>query len=451
MAPINTLLRYLCVDHTNVLITGPGGVGKTYIIKKLEAELDRRSIKCHLAAATGVAAVLIGGTTLHKLFGVRLCDGKFSDIMALVNRNKTVVNYIKSLQVLVIDEISMVGGSFFDTLDRIARKLRKNTNIFGGIKLVLCGDFLQLNPVNDSWIFLSKTWKKLINRVQPPQINIMFLNNPYRFTNIEYFRLLMRVRLGLCEVDDATALKSRINAGLVDSGVSGVYPTVLYSLRCDVESLNRDKLKSLCSDPWTYYAEDSGHNENMDTISNLKKYRGILDELAPSKIILKPGAQVMLTRNINVDAGLCNGTRAVVRDISRNYVTVQLKNGVETIIHRYKFEYKDKMCKIKVYRQQIPLILAYAVTIHKSQGSTLDSSIVDLGDSIFGCGQAYVALSRVRNLESLKLTKFNATAIKADARSVDFLYKNAAMKIWGWWKCYKLHNWDCECSGYFRK
>lgn len=416
-------------DKSNLLLIGAGGTGKSFIIRNMLSIARQRDISAEATAATGVAAVNINGMTLHRFFGVGLCQGNLDELILKVRRNYDAVQRIIKTKILFIDEISMVGADFFDKLDLISKHYRKSTEPFGGIKLILSGDFLQLPPVKDNWIFFSKIWLAL-------NLKFLILNKPKRYTDRDFYEMLMRAREGILIKQDILKINERVEAynAYMNQKINNqdtVEPTILYSYRIDVDIINKTKLDKLNGEKRIYKAKDlimpnnkknlekqdnSEYNGNIK--QNVTDYQQELNYLAPEIIELKIGAQVMITRNLNVEQGICNGTRAVVIDLNDNHIKVKTRSDQTLTIEPVSFTFEDKY--ITINRFQLPVIIAYALTIHKSQGSTLDFCIVDLGPSIFAPGQAYVALSRVRDWNSLLIKKFFRNSVKADNKALQY-------------------------------
>jgi ATP-dependent DNA helicase PIF1 len=196
-----------------------------------------------------------------------------------------------------------------------------------------------------------------------------------------------------------------------------VRPTTLYSLRVDAELVNDRAMRKLTGKEWTYDAEDIF--EPLSRKTRREFYDDLLEELAPSQLTLKIGAQVMITWNLSVQDKLCNGTRGVVTALSESTVSLTTVDGASVIIERIPFKIEDKWAKVT--RLQFPLAIAFAITIHKAQGSTLDFCVLDLGPDVFAAGQAYVALSRARGWDSLLVSRFSTEAFKYDATAIEYM------------------------------
>jgi ATP-dependent DNA helicase PIF1 len=413
-----------CLDlKKSVLIHGVGGSGKSFLIKKIATDLKTRKIEFFLTATTGIAAINLSipeyklfASTVHSALGLRLGNETDQQIVARLFNSKMYLRNWKDMEVLIIDEISMMGATLFDKIDYIGRSLRKNDKPFGGITLLLCGDFLQLPPVKDEYVFKSKVWPKIA-------IIPFILHKPRRYDDIAYFDLLGRLRKGNQTKDDIAFLKSRVDAYVIYKKEEKtqkdihIKPTILYSQKKDVEAFNMAELDKLEGSPIIFNAFDEFKPKSY----GFKKEKYIIhfDDTIPSVIALKKGAQVMLKANLDTSEGLANGTRGVVTDISAGTVTVKFMNKEPMLLEPHTWDIEDETAKAS--RTQIPLILAYSSTIHRIQGLTLDLAVCDIGTTIFLPFQAYVALSRVRNREGLYISGFSEDRLMIDEEAIKFV------------------------------
>lgn len=409
------ILNSILFKRNNIFITGPGGTGKSHLIKNIVKELNQKNINVGVTASTGVAAINVKGVTIHSYFGVGVCKGEFEKILTKIKKNYKAKERIRNTSILFIDEISMIGKDFFTTLNNICKCVRGNSNFFGGIKLVISGDFLQLPPINDDWVFKSESWNE-------GSFTPFFLNVPYRYIDKSFYLMLMRAREGYLFPKDIKQIESRVKAYedyLLNKEQYKVKPTIIYSLKYKVDELNIKEMEKLKHPLFTYISQDSIITKD-DNIK-IKNYEKILNDYAPQHLNLKIGTQVMLTVNLDLDKNLCNGTRGVIKDLDDNVIVITTKNDSDIIIERYPFILEEK--EFTITRSQFPLILAYAITIHKSQGSTIDFCIIDLSSEVFEYGQAYVALSRTRCWNSLLVNTFSRKSIKANKEALNYISK----------------------------
>lgn len=416
-------------DGRNVILHGPGGTGKTHTLKELVGFfVDYTDLKIACTATTGVAAInlnipekRVASRTLHSWAGIGLGKGSVSKLVKTINqRSKSRERWIDT-DVLIIDEISMLGKDLFEKLDAVGRNVRGiHLRPFGGLQIVFSGDFLQLPPVKDGWVFDSDCWKEM---------NVQAFNfiEPKRYDDEDYFDMLLRVREGECTREDAKKFRARVKAYhhlmtmLNTSNTTNIIkPTILNSRKIDVEKYNIVEMNKLNETEVLFLAQDAFFPEKRDFKEDV--YASQFDDMIPGEIKLRVGAQVMLKMNIDVEGGLVNGSRGVITNFTESLQgtipVVRFINGYEGPIEKCSWELKDK--NGRAVRVQIPFILAYALTIHRSQGQTLDFAVCDIGPSIFADGQAYVALSRVRNMKGLFLSDFRKNSIHASEKAVKY-------------------------------
>ncbi|XP_056148979.1 ATP-dependent DNA helicase PIF1 [Lampris incognitus] len=382
----------------NVFFTGSAGTGKSFLLKRIVGSLPPKST--YATASTGVAACHIGGTTLHSFAGIGSGSAPLEQCIELAQRPGVRQHWI-SCHHLIIDEISMVEAQFFDKLESIARSVRRSTEPFGGIQLIVCGDFLQLPPVSKGkekarFCFQARSWRKVI------QVN-MELMDIRRQTDQSFISLLQAVRVG--------RVTEEVTAKLTESAYhrverDGILATRLCTHKDDVELTNENKLKQLPGSMHVFEAVDSDP-ALVKTIDAQSPVSRVLH--------LKVGTQVMLTKNLDVQRGLVNGARGVVVDFELGKQVlprVRFLCGVTEVLKPERWMFKAEG-GLYLSRQQLPLKLAWAISIHKSQGMTLDCVEISLA-RVFECGQAYVALSRARSLEGLRVMDFDPRVVRAD-------------------------------------
>ncbi|XP_012709981.2 ATP-dependent DNA helicase PIF1 isoform X2 [Fundulus heteroclitus] len=382
----------------NVFFTGSAGTGKSFLLKRIIGSLPPKST--FVTASTGVAACHIGGTTLHSFAGIGSGSAPLEQCIELALR-PGVLQHWTSCRHLIIDEVSMVDAQFFDKLESVARSVRRSTQPFGGIQLIVCGDFLQLPPVSKgkekaSFCFQARCWRKVI------QVN-MELTEVRRQTDQNFISLLQAVRVGrVTEEVTAKLMKSAYHQIERD----GILATRLCTHKDDVELTNENKLQQLPGPLRAFEALDSDP-ELVRTIDAHSPVGRLIQ--------LKVGAQVMLTKNLDVARGLVNGARGVVVAFDsgkQGFPCVRFLCGVTEVLKLERWVFKSAG-GIYLSRQQLPLKLAWAISIHKSQGMTLDCVEISLA-RVFESGQAYVALSRARSLEGLRVMDFDPHVVRAD-------------------------------------
>lgn len=389
---------HLIEKENNVLITGPGGVGKSYVISYIGQNFD-----CVITAMTGSAAVLIGGKTLHSTLGIGLAK-ETSDVLAR-RVNKKVWTELK---LLIIDEISMLSAELLDKIEYVGRVIRKNSEPFGGIKLVLSGDFLQLPPVDGNFCFNAKCWKSL-------NLKSIVLKDIKRQSNLEFQNVLNSARFGCVSDKDMAYL---LQGGSL-AQKNGIIPTNILCKNIDVDTINMQELKKLSATETFTYEMDIKFIDHNDILQNFKPQKICS---APTSITLAIGAQVMLLVNKDQESQLVNGSRGVVTGFTSKFIPIiKFTCGIELPIGFHAWEISDER-KVLGHVHALPLKLAWALTCHKAQGASIDSACIDLF-GVFEYGQAYMAISRVRCHESLILKNVCKTMFKAHPKALEF-YKN---------------------------
>jgi ATP-dependent DNA helicase PIF1 len=405
------------IDNKNIFITGPGGSGKSHVINSFvnyyKENIENEENKLYVTSSTGLSSLLINGTTIHQYSGIGTGEKNIEYYVKSIQKKKIVRERWINTSVLIIDEISMINSNLFQKLDIIAQRLRKNKKPFGGIQIICSGDFLQLPPVKSSdFCFESFTWDITIDK-------IFYFDKIIRQTNEEFQNVLNKIRIGVIDNDVKNVLESCRNRKLDNK--DGIIPTLLFSKKDMVKEYNDKNLNKLINDGnktvkyKSEYVFSSKINDLVkdDYIKLINNQYNVEDE-----IILTKYSQVMLNIN-NIDEGLANGSRGIIIDFSEsNNPIVQFLNG--KILEIKKKDYKLEENKDNITKRQIPLIHAWAITIHKAQGMSLEYIQTDIGKSIFEYGQAYVVLSRIKTLEGLSLIDIDYSKIKANPKLVKF-------------------------------
>ena len=386
----------------NVFLTGEPGAGKTYVINRYIDWLDAAAINAAITASTGIAATHIGGITIHSWSGIGVRDTLTPyDLDKIASTEKT-VKRIKKAKVLVIDEVSMLDGKTLDMVNAVCKAVKQNQDSFGGLQVVFVGDFFQLPPVTKRgdmmrYAFDSVAW-------QEARPLICYLDEQHRQEDEMFLSLLQSIRRGSVEEDHFTLLSEQ-----TDIGYENIEPTKLFTHNADVDSYNSEKLRSLKSAPHTFKMSGQG---GRPLVENL-----IRNCLSPEVLELKEEAMVMCTKN-NFEKGYVNGTlgRVIGFDQKEGWPLVRLTDGRTLKMEPVSWEVVEDG-RVRASIDQVPLRLAWAITVHKSQGMSLDAAEIDLSRS-FVYGQGYVALSRVRSLQGLKLSGMNPNALSVDPRVI---------------------------------
>jgi ATP-dependent DNA helicase PIF1 len=427
----------------SIFLTGPGGTGKSYLLKLLYDELPKQTGKTvALTALTGCAALLLHpkAKTLHSWAGIGLGRNVVPLLVSEIRKNRRAALRWLTADVLVIDEISMMTPELFEKLDAVGRQIRRcETRPFGGLQLVLVGDFYQLPPVvraegeevqETRFVFESPLWRQI-------GLTTFDLTEIVRQRDPVFQTVLNEARRGEVSKRSLKVLARRMG---LDWSELEIKPTMLFTRRAQVDDINMSHLRKLTSERRTFKATTiflpTANTQGFTEVHPLVQ-KGVAkaDNDAPyvPELTLAIGAQVMLLKNMP-DLGLVNGSRGVVvgytdapsiapkktdataaaeQPTAQKQIQVPLvkfRNGFQMPIEHATWELSDLP---GVLRRQIPLRLAYAITVHKAQGATLDCALIDVGSRTFEFGQAYVALSRVRDLESLFIHDLEATAFRA--------------------------------------
>jgi len=462
----NIFNSYKCRE--NIFITGPGGCGKTFLIKKIVSDALENKKTISVTALTGCASILLGknAKTIHSWAGIGIANNDDDIIVTRIEMNKFKKRNWQKTEILIIDEVSMMSKRLFNLLDNIGKKIRKSTKPFGGIQVILCGDFYQLPPVGNEgdpdsfkFCFQSELWDETFD-------SQYILDKTYRQTDEDYISNLNQIREGKLSSHYYNILKKRVNVKCEHETL--IKPVILHATKKNVDIVNQNEMEKIKSEEnkiryrinllipeiiemkemleINNIESEMYDNENILQKINYLEENGLLTKIN-SKInhnspkyptvkqliqaitfiqkntnfqverTYKIGAQVMCTKNIDLECGIYNGSVGIIKDIKENMIFVRFNNGYEKWISYHPTQIESLP---QVEFQQIPLILAWGITIHKSQGATLDYAEIDVGSSIFAEGQTYVALSRVRSLNGLFLKSLDKQKIKVNSDVIKF-------------------------------
>lgn len=418
----------ICANGTNLFVTGPGGSGKTHLIRTIVDYMKSEGKEVQVCALTGCAAVLLecGAKTVHSWAGIGLASGDSHTVIDRVCRNRFKKKPWKKVDLLIIDEISMMSKKLFDILDAIGRKARGQPfKPFGGLQLLFCGDFYQLPPVGDqgkpdssAFCFESDSWE-----VTFPEI--VLLRTVYRQSDALYIKILNQIRRGKLSRKSYEHLQKRV---CDPPEGEGTIATQLVPRRREADAINREAMDKLDGEVHVYTLRQAKDVQAIAaataTARNGATEEAELNYLRNNVIVgqrleLKVGAEVMCVANIDMEGPqpIVNGSRGVVQEFRDGLPLVAFRDGQARIIGRHTWP-SESIPSIGV--EQIPLIHAWAITIHKSQGVTLDQAEIDAGSAVFECGQTYVALSRVKSLEGLYLTALDPARIRVNRKVQGF-------------------------------
>ncbi len=409
-------LQILQMGHS-VFLTGEPGAGKTHVLRQFIAFLKQNKIKHGVTATTGIAATHLGGMTIHSFSGLGL-RGKIDDSELSDFANKPTLNKrLNDLQVLIIDEISMLDADRFDSIDKILKTIRGNDKPFGGIQIVLSGDLFQLPPISRKdqpkakFVFQSEAWKQ-------SRFKVCYITEQHRTEEDNLLKILRKIRAGEAGFDELDELQTR-QTDDIDGDI-----TKLFTHNIDVDTINQQKLDDLSDESVQFEAQTSG---NAMGVKSLTASAMVLENLE-----LKIGAEIMTVVN-NPVAGYVNGSRGRVvgfDELSNEPIIALHDRKKPLVLSRYTWEINEGQRTVAEF-SQYPLRLAWAITIHKSQGMSLDEAEIDLSRS-FEAGMGYVALSRLRGLEGLYLRGINEFALAVAPEVIDIdeqLRKNSKQII----------------------
>jgi hypothetical protein len=391
----------------NVFLTGIAGSGKSFLIHHFLRGLDES--ECPVLASTGAAAVLVGGRTFHSFFGLGIMQGGLEATIERALSNKRVVKRLAKTKKIVIDEVSMLSGQTLRAAETIASEARKSELPWGGIQVIAVGDFAQLPPVTQGgardWAFLDPSWER-------SQLHYSMLRTSVRTKDEKFLEILNCVRQGRVDAEVAEYLDAHVISPKDEAGFEG---TRLFPLRETVERFNLTRLEEVKGTLYQFITEYSGDERSVET---LRKSGPVPDVLK-----LKAGAWVMLRQNDPLQRWV-NGSLGQVEsvDAAKGKLRVTLvSSGYSVEVERATFNLLDAEGKEIASARNFPINLAYATTIHKSQGMTLDRVLVDLRN-LWEPGQAYVAMSRVKTGAGLSLSGWTRSSIRMDA-AVETFYR----------------------------
>jgi hypothetical protein len=411
----NTALDIL-KSGKNVFITGSAGTGKTYLLNTYTQYLKERRVYPTIVAPTGIAASHLGGQTIHSFFSLGIRESIDEGYVEFLMEKKYLKTRFSKLKLLIIDEVSMVSPELFSSMDLILRGFKGTDAPFGGVQVVISGDFFQLPPVSKEprekrFAWQSPAWKAL-------ELQTCYLQEKFRQDDERLIQILDDIRAGSISEGSEKLLAERHEKELI----SHFTPTKLYTHNVDVDRINLAELEKLPSTSKLFVYESKGSQKNIEKIF---KSSLVLEELA-----LKKGAVVIFIKN-NTEAGYVNGTTGTVESFSPidNMPIVRTTEGLKIKLDMEEWSLENDSGKVTATVSQVPLRLAWAITIHKSQGMTLDAAEIALSKT-FETGQGYVALSRIKNIEGLRLMGLNTMALRVDPLilHVDERIKKASQK-----------------------
>jgi ATP-dependent exoDNAse (exonuclease V) alpha subunit len=386
----------------NVFLTGSAGTGKTYVLNQYIDYLKERKVKVAVTASTGIAATHMNGMTIHSWAGIGVKEFITSGNLASMNSKKYLKEHLEKVRVLIIDEISMLHKNQINAVDVVLRYFKKNEDAFGGIQVVVCGDFFQLPPIGrqgetskDKFSFMAEAWVKA-------KLSVCYLTEQYRQSDNDLNLILNEIRTGDLSGKSFKTLKKAAE-NVLDEDIE---PTKLYTHNHDVDRVNAQHLSQLSGTLKKFKAKTSGNKKLIETLKN--------SVLAGEELAFKIGAKVMFVKNDKEHRYVNGSLGKILGFTDKGFPSVKLLNGKTITTEVENWSIIDDNGKTLASYNQVPLRLAWAITVHKCQGMTLDAAEIDLSKT-FETGQGYVALSRLKKLENLKLIGLNEMALRVDA------------------------------------
>jgi len=387
----------------NVFLTGSAGSGKTYLLNQYISYLKNNKIGVAVTASTGIAATHMHGITIHSWSGLGIKDTLSDKEVNQLSEKSYLARRFAKTHVLIIDEVSMIHAHFLDMVDKVCRKLKGEEKAFGGMQVILCGDFFQLPPVTRGsrelrYIDRSEAWNAM-------DLHVCYLQEQYRHEDDVLMKILQDIRKNATGEHTLVPLRTRYKGRIEGDCV----PTKLYTHNVDVDRINNAELKNLEGEERVYEMYSHGAEKLVEALKR--------SCLAPENLVLKIGAVVMFVKN-DPERRYVNGTLGKVigfQDDGLPIVETYTGRRIVAELENWPIEENEK---VKAEVEQLPLRLAWAITVHKSQGMTLDAAEIDLSKA-FEKGMGYVALSRVRSLKGLRLMGLNKIALQIHEQVLD--------------------------------
>jgi len=427
----SAVIEDVFTHRLNCCVTGPAGTGKSAVLKVLDDLAHTSGRKFSVVGTTGIAAVNVSGCTLHSWAGLPFDINRVEPFMLARNIERSekyekVYRNITETDILAIDEVSMLSGVLFDYFSELCSLVRSDPRPFGGMTLIVFGDFLQLPPVGDQvnrnppFAFQAEAWAK-------GDFRLHLLTKIFRQADPEFGAVLSKIRRGIQDVEVKDYLNRLVAKPLPKSGNA----VIIHTHNAEVDKINNKFLDQLVGESRLFTARDWCEDSELG-----RKGRGDLERhcLASSPLRLVVGARVMCLRNLDFDLEIINGSCGKIIGFEKHgsddfpYIpVVEFDNGTHMEIKPQQWEIKNEDAII-ARRRQIPLRVAYAITSHKAQGLTLDSTVLFLNRS-FTWGQGYVALSRCKTFDGTYLQNFNARTFRANRDAVRFYLNPAAYGV----------------------
>lgn len=404
LSPDQTQALALLNSGENVFLSGGAGSGKSFVVREFRKGCNPKTFP--LLASTGAAAVILEGRTFHSLFGLGIMEGGPVATFERVKDDPRLLNRLRNLEGVVIDEISMIPGSALDVAEALMRLAKGSQQPWGGIRVIVVGDFAQLPPVTRNgqkrdWAFLSKTWGR--SGFVP-----FWLKHNHRVFDSDFLDVLQDIRTGLVTPKVKEFLELRTRENDIDDKGPRLFPR-----REQVDKFNQMELSQLPGEEKVFDSIYFGKDKSIEALTRSGPI--------PEKLVLKVGCRILFVQN-DPQKRWVNGTRGTVVEVESDKITIEKENWRHVTVERAQFSYLDAEGNVVASVINFPLVLGYATTIHKSQGATLEDLWVNLSQ-LWEPGQAYVALSRLRSGNGLKLLDWSPRSFLVDPQVIHF-YKS---------------------------
>lgn len=397
------LLKVLLNTKQNLFITGAAGSGKSYVIKLFREVKKISGDHIPMVASTGVASLLVNGVTFNSYFGLGIMAGGLDTTIKNAINNRSVCERIVYTDTIIIDEISMISATTFQAANLLCQRVRNNKKFFGGIRVIAVGDFLQLGPYSDTpkidWVFEGKDWKS-------GKLKNIQLKKVMRTKDKKFLDVLAKVRIG--KVD--ASVKKFLNQHLVKGKFDDPTCPRIYSRNHQVDSYNLQKLAEIKTPVLTFQTQYVGEKAAVDKMKD--------NLVIPETIQIKIGSLVMMRVN-NFQDGFVNGTIGTVVGIQQELLTIRTVAGKNITVKKHIFESLNGSGEIVAKARNFPLILAWAITIQKCQGVSIDKALISL-DRLWLHGQAYTALSRLSKAQGLHLSCWDKSSFIVDKKVLKY-------------------------------
>lgn len=399
LTPCQQSALHVLLGSTNVFLTGAAGTGKSHLLRLY---LSAHDPKTHpILASTGAAAMLVGGRTFHSFFGLGICEGGRAATVKRATSDKRTIRRIQHTECVVIDEVSMLSGETLATAEEIARVSRESFQPWGGLRIIAVGDFAQLPPVQDrgtkkDWAFLHPVW-------QASELQPAFLQTPVRTQEPRLLSVLRAVREGIVNQEVEAFLEERMRPAATEKKQDATH---LFPHRSSAEKYNMQRLSAL---PGTITTIETQYSGRRDAIKKLQQQCPI-----PDTLCLKPGALVMTRKNdTTYPHAYVNGSLGTIQQIDEECLQISLLNSETIDLYKDEFHLLDGNGRPLASAYNFPITLAWATTIHKAQGASIDELVVNM-THLWEPGHAYVALSRARTEAGLHITAWDHSSISVD-------------------------------------